>query len=134
MEAEKKFVVSGSIKEGSYIILEGAACRVTNVQISRPGKHGHAKVRIEGVGLIDEKKRVVVMPGHDNVDVPIVNKRTAQVLSVHGDTANVMDAETYETFDLAIPEELKTTCVEGVSILYWQILGDKMMKQVKGGE
>ena len=62
----------GSLQKGSYVILEGAACKVADMQISRPGKHGHAKVRLTAVGLVDGKKRIVVMPGHDNVDVPIV--------------------------------------------------------------
>ena len=71
------------------------------------------------------------MPGHDNIEVPIVEKKTAQVLSIQGNTANVMDSETYETFDLKIPEELKAEVVEGVNVLYWIILEDKVMKQVK---
>jgi translation initiation factor 5A len=54
------------------------------------------------------------------------------VLSVSGDTANVMDAESYETFDLKIPEELKADVVEGAKVLYWIILGEKVMKQIKG--
>jgi len=124
----------GSLKKGSCIIIEGAACKVVSTQTSRPGKHGHAKVRMEAVGLIDDKKRVIVMPGHENIEVPIIEKKTAQVLSVQGDTANVMDNETYETFDLKIPEELKGQVIEGISILYWDILDDKIMKQIKGSE
>jgi translation initiation factor 5A len=121
----------GSLQKGSYIVLEGAACKVVDMQISRPGKHGHAKVRLTAVGLVDEKKRIAVMPGHDNVEVPIVEKKSAQVLSVQEDTANVMDSETYETFDLKIPEELKGQVAEGSNVLYWVILNDKVMKQVK---
>jgi len=121
----------GSLQKGSYVILEGAACKVADMQISRPGKHGHAKVRLTAVGLVDEKKRIVVMPGHDNVDVPIVEKKSAQVLSIQGNTANVMDSESYETFDLNIPEDLKGEVVEGVNVMYWVILNDKVMKQVK---
>jgi len=124
----------GSMQKGSYIVIEGSACKVVNTQTSRPGKHGHAKVRLEAVGLIDGKKRVIVMPGHDNVDVPIVEKKTAQVLSVQGDTANVMDTTTYETFDLNIPDELKGQVVEGVNVLYWEILDQRVMKQIKGAE
>ncbi|MBI2134553.1 translation initiation factor IF-5A [Candidatus Woesearchaeota archaeon] len=122
----------GNLQKGSYIVLEGAACRVVDTQVSRPGKHGHAKVRLTAVGIVDQKKRVVVMPGHDNVEVPIIEKKTAQVLSMQGDTANVMDSETYETFDLKIPEELKGQVAEGISVLYWVVLTDKVMKQVKG--
>lgn len=122
---------ASSLKKGSYCVIEGAACQVVDVQISRPGKHGHAKVRLAGVGLIDEKKRVVVMPGHDSIDVPIIDKRNAQVLSVHESTANIMDAETYETFDLPIPEELAGQVTPGVSVVYWTILNDKVIKQIK---
>jgi len=121
----------GSLQKGSYVVLEGAACKVADMQVSRPGKHGHAKVRLTAVGLVDEKKRIVVMPGHDNVDVPIVEKKSAQVLSIQDDTANVMDSENYETFDLKIPEELKGQVAEGLNVLYWVILNDKVMKQVK---
>lgn len=121
----------GTLQKGSYIVIDGAACRVVDTQTSRPGKHGHAKVRIQAVGLLDSKKRDIVMPGHDKVDIPIVDKRTAQVLSIQGNMANVMDAETYETFDLEIPEELKGQVVDGCQILYWEILDSKVMKQIK---
>ena len=120
-----------SLKIGSYVVIEGEACKVASLDVSRPGKHGHAKVRIVAVGLIDGKKRDIVMPGHDNIEVPIVEKKTAQVLSITGDSANVMDSETYETFDLKIPEELKGEVVEGCSVLYWVILNQKIMKHVK---
>ena len=126
-----KLVSVGSLKKGSYIVIEGAACRVVDTQVSRPGKHGHAKVRLSAVGLLDDKKRVVVMPGHDNVETPIIEKKTAQVLAVHGDMVNLMDSETYETFDLKIPDELKGQVTEGGSVLYWNVLGERVLKQMK---
>jgi len=131
MAGGTKLVSIGTLQKGNYIVIEGAACKVFDIQVSRPGKHGHAKIRLTGVGLFDDKKRVIVAPGHDNVEVPIVEKKTAQVLSVHGDQANVMDMDTYETFDLAIPEELKPQVVDGVQIIYWEVLADKVMKQAK---
>ena len=121
----------GTLQKGNFVVIDGVACRVSDTQTSRPGKHGHAKVRLTGVGLIDDKKRVLVSPGHDNVDVPIIGKKTAQVLSLSGDNANVMDSETYETFDLEIPDDLKVSCVAGVNLLYWVILSSKVMKQIR---
>ena len=126
-----KSVGANTLKQGSYVVIDGAACKVNTIQVSRPGKHGHAKMRIEGVGILDGKKRVVVLPGHDHVEAPIIEKKTAQVLSVQDGTANVMDSETYETFDLKIPENLSADCQSGVNVLYWQVLEDKIMKQVK---
>lgn len=128
---ETKQVPIGTLQKGNYVIIDDVACKVVDTQTSRPGKHGHAKVRMQAVGLIDGRKREVVMPGHDKIEVPIIDKRTAQVLSVSDGTANVMDSETYETFDLEIPEELKDKVAEGTSVLYWVILNDKVMKQVK---
>ncbi|MBN2457890.1 translation initiation factor IF-5A [Candidatus Woesearchaeota archaeon] len=126
-----KLASIGTLQKGSYVVIDGVACKVTDKQTSRPGKHGHAKVRMQAVGLIDGKKREIVKPGHDNIEVPMIDKRSAQVLSIHGDSANVMDIETYETFDLEIPAELKPDCKEGSNILYWQILEQKVMKQIK---
>lgn len=131
MKGEKKSVSVGTLQKGNYVIIDDVACKVTSTQVSRPGKHGHAKVRLEAVGLLDDKKRAIVMPGHDHIDTPIIDKRTAQVLSISGDVANVMDSETYETFDLKIPDELKGQIVEGANILYWVILDQMVMKQVK---
>ena len=132
--SDTKMAGANQIQKGSFIILEGAACKVVDTEISKPGKHGHTKVRISAVGLVDNKKRIVVMPGHDNVEVPIIEKRSAQVLSVKGDVANVMDSESYETFDVQIPDELKGQVAEGGSVLYWTILNERVMKQVKGSD
>jgi translation initiation factor 5A len=129
--AEIKMASIGSLKKGSYCVIEGAACVVSDVKVSRPGKHGHAKVNLTAVGIIDDKKRNIVMPGHDNIEVPIIEKKNAQVLSVSGDTANVMDMGTYETFDLKIPEDLRGEVKDGQVVLYWEILNDKVLKQVK---
>ena len=128
---EKKLVSVGSLKKGDTIIIDGAACKVTDTTTSRPGKHGHAKVNMMAVGILDGKKRNLVMPGHDKVEAPIIEKKNAQVLSISGNMANVMDTESYETFDLEIPAELKDSVAEGKEVLYWTLMGLKVMKQVK---
>ena len=129
---ETKPVSIGSLKKGNYIVIDEVACKVFDIQVSRPGKHGHAKIRMTGVGLVDGKKRVIVAPGHDNVSTPIVEKKNAQILSISDNMANVMDSESYETFDLEIPEDLKDSAKDGSQITYWIILDDKVMKQVQG--
>ena len=132
--SDTKMMGANQVQKGSFIILDGAACKVVDLEISKPGKHGHTKVRISAVGLVDDKKRIVVMPGHDTVEVPIIEKRSAQVLSVKGEMANVMDSESYETFDMKIPEELKGEIREGNSVMYWTILSERVIKQVKGND
>jgi translation initiation factor 5A len=119
------------LKKGSSIMVDGVACKVTNITKSKPGKHGHAKARIEAVGLIDDKKRVIIKPTDSRIDIPVIDKRSAQVLSISDGKANVMDTESYGTFDLDIPSELKEKVVEGVTVLYWDVVGIKVMKSVK---
>jgi translation initiation factor 5A len=131
VQGQTKNTHAMSLKKGSYVIIDGAACKVTDTSVSRPGKHGHAKVRVVGSGILDGKRREMVSPGHDNVQVPLIEKRTAQVLSIAGKTANVMDAESYETFDMDIPSDVRGDLVEGCNVLYWVITGTKVMKQVK---
>lgn len=131
MEYEKKLVDAGSLKKGDTIIIDNAACKITDLATSRPGKHGHAKINLTAVGVLDNKKRNIVMPGHEKVETPIIEKKSAQVLSVAGTIANVMDTETYETFEMVVPEELQGTLHEGVGVLYWQLMGTRVIKQVK---
>ena len=129
--SETKLVSVGTLKKGDTILVDGVPCKITDTATSRPGKHGHAKVNLMAVGLLDGKKRQMVLPGHDKVEAPIIEKKSAQILSIAGNMANVMDMETYETFDMEIPEELKTEVKEGKEVLYWLIMGAKVMKQVK---
>ena len=124
---EKKLTHATSLKVGGYVIFNGKACRITDILTSRPGKHGHAKVRISAVGLVDGSKIIKVHPGHDKIEVPIIEKESAQVLSIQEDTANVMDSKTYETFDLKISEDLKGIVKEGDKVTYWVIMGEKVM-------
>lgn len=130
MAGTKQTIVT-SLKSGSYAVIDGVACRVNKIETSKPGKHGHAKCRIDASSLIDNSKKIIVLPGHGKIDVPIIDKKSAQVLSINDSIANVMDEESYETFDLKIPEDLKEKVVEGSTVIYWQILEDKILKEVK---
>ena len=71
------------------------------------------------------------MPSGQNIEVPMVEKKTAQVLSVSGDTAKVMDAESFEMFDMHIPEELIGQVVDGCEVLYWDVMNKLVIRQVK---
>lgn len=121
---------AGSLQKGNYVLVEGIASSVSSVTISKPGKHGSTKARVEAVGMIDGKKRQWLGSASDNMECPIIGKKNAQVLSLNGNTANVMDMDTFETYDLIIPGELEGKVMEGDVVLYWQIMNDKVMKQV----
>ncbi len=87
-----KIINATEAKVGTNIILEGEVYTVKKVDISKTGKHGHSKARIEAVGIIDDnKKKILVIRGHERVEVQMIDKRKGQVLSV-GDKVSIMDS------------------------------------------
>ena len=128
---DKKVTTVGSLKESNYVILDNEACVVKSMQLSKTGKHGSMKCRLEAVTLIDNKKKVQIFPSSDKIEVPIIEKKEAQVLSINNDVANVMDLETYETFDVKIPEEFKDQVKESSQVTYWIIIGQRIIRRVK---
>ena len=125
-----KVIDATEMRVGTYLILDGIAHQVKKMDVSKTGKHGHAKVRYEAINAFSGKKKVGVVPGHDKFEVPMIDKRAAQVLSVSGNTASIMDNENFENFDLEIPEELQGSVVDGVEVEYWLIEEDKLLKKV----
>ncbi|MEM4232794.1 MAG: translation initiation factor IF-5A, partial [Thermoplasmata archaeon] len=95
------------LREGRYINIDDEPCKIISISTSKPGKHGEAKARIEAIGIFDGNKRSVVYPVKHKVQVPMIDKRQAQVVSLHGAEAQLMDLETYEMFSLPIPEDMK---------------------------
>ncbi|KPN30139.1 eIF-5A [Halolamina pelagica] len=93
------------LQEGSYVMMDESPCEINHYSTAKPGKHGSAKARIEGVGVFDEKKRSLSQPVDAKVWVPIVERKGGQVVSVEGNDAQVMDLDTYETFTMRIPED-----------------------------
>jgi len=125
-----KLINAHDVKEGSSIIIENAPCIVRGNDISKSGKHGASKCRIEAVGILDDKKRIVAVPGHERFDVPLIEKKRCQILSVAGDKASIMDSDSFETFDIAIDEEIKNEVQEGKQGEYWDIDGVKVLKRI----
>lgn len=120
-----------TLKKGSYVMIDGIPCKVMTINVSKSGKHGGAKCRVEGMGLLDGRRRSVVKPGDAKVDVPIVTKKKAQILAITNDNVQLMDLSDYSTFELKIPEELKGKIKSGEEVNYFEIIGMKTLKQLK---
>ena len=125
-----KVIEATEMRTNTFLFLDGVAHQVKKFDISKTGKHGHAKVRFEAVNIISGKKKVQVVPGHDRFEVPVITKNKAQVLSVQNGVATLMDSETFENLDLDIPEDLKDTVRDGIDVEYWVVEDDKMLKKV----
>ena len=119
-----------NLKVNRYIIIDDEPCKIVSISTSKPGKHGEAKARIEAIGVFDGQKKSIVKPVKHKVHVPIIDKRSAQVLALMGDNVQLMDLETYETFEMAIPDEYKGQLEAGKEIQYLNALGRKKITRV----
>ena len=119
-----------TLKEGRYVLIDDEPCRINTVSMSKPGKHGEAKARVEGVGIFDGLKRSFVHPVSHKVKVPMIDKRAAQVLAIIGNEVQMMDMITYETFSIPIPDEFKDDLKEGAEIQYLIAMDRKKITRV----
>ena len=124
----------GSLKIGHYVIIDGEPCKIVEMEKSKPGKHGAAKARIVAISVTTGTKKNLLGSVDGRVEVPMIEKKTGQVLAFVGTNVQVMDMESYETFETPIPEEeeIKAKLAPGVEVEYWQMLGQNKIMRTKG--
>ncbi len=124
----------GDLKVGSYAIVDDEPSQIVSLQKSKPGKHGSAKYRCSAISLFDGSKRSFVSPTDASIQIPIVEKNSAQVVSMGPTSVQLMDLESYEVFDVAKPadEEIASKLEAGKEVEYWKIMGRYKIQRVKG--
>ncbi|MDI6820509.1 MAG: translation initiation factor IF-5A [Candidatus Hodarchaeaceae archaeon] len=127
----KEMTEVGKLKEGRFVIIDDEPCRIVGYTTSAPGKHGHAKAKIDAIGVFDGQKRTVVRPTSAKIEVPIIERGSAQVLAIMANNAQLMDLTTYETFELPIPMSLRGEVRESIEVEYIQALGRRKIERVK---
>ena len=66
------------------------------------------------------------------MDIPIIDKRLGQVISIQGDNVQIMDMENYDTIDLQMPEDLKDEITEGREVEYIVAMGNMKIMRTRG--
>ena len=118
------------LKEGRYMVIDDEPCKIVSITTSKPGKHGEAKARIEAIGIFDGNKKSVVYPVRHKVQVPLIDKRQAQIVAIMGAEVQLMDLETYEMFHLPITDDVKDDLKPGSDILYLVAMDRKKITRV----
>ncbi|HEX5519276.1 MAG TPA: translation initiation factor IF-5A [Candidatus Nitrosocosmicus sp.] len=123
----------GSLKVGSYVIIDGEPCRIVSYDHSKPGKHGSAKARVAAIGVFDGSRHSLVSPVSASVDVPLINKKSGQIISISGQTLQIMDLESFEVFETsAVEDEIRDKIIQGSEVEYWSVLDKIKIVRVKG--
>lgn len=75
MEGHVTFAKAGSIKVGDYLCIVNYPCKITHVDISKPGKHESSKMHFVGIDIITGKKHDHITPSSKDVSVPVIVKK-----------------------------------------------------------
>ena len=123
----------GSLKVGSYIMIDGEPCRIVSYDHSKPGKHVSAKARVAAMGVFDGSRHSLVSPVSANVEVPLIDKRNGQVISISDRMLQIMDLETFEVFETSsVEDEIRDKIRQGGEVEYWKVMERVKIARVKG--
>jgi len=128
---EKMFGIAKELKVGKYVLIDDVPCRVVGIESSKPGKHGSAKMRITAIGIFNGQKKTLLSPGDADVEVPMIERKTVQIMSIRENTAQVMDSKTYEMYDMEIPSELQGKVEAGKEVEIMEAMGKRVMERVR---
>jgi translation initiation factor 5A len=130
---DRIFSTMGDLKVGRYVIIDEHPCKIVSQSKSKPGKHGAAKINIDAISVFDGSKHTLMKPSDSDVEVPVIDRKKAQVVSMSGNTAQLMDLASFETFEVAIPEEMAGAVEVGKEIQYMEVMGRKLLLRIEGG-
>ncbi len=129
--SEKIFSVAKELKDGKYVLVDDIPCRVVEIEKSKPGKHGAAKMRVTAIGIFDGQKKTLLTPSDADVEVPIIERKVVQIMSVNGKIAQVMDSQTYEMYDLELPEDVVPNAAAGKELEILEAMGRRKVERVR---
>ncbi|MHA1292776.1 MAG: translation initiation factor IF-5A [Promethearchaeota archaeon] len=129
------------LKVGNYIMVDDEPCIIKSTERSKSGKHGHAKVRVDCIGMFDNRKRSLTIPSGHMVEVPEIIKGNAQINFIDDSTINIMNLETYESMDVEWPKDedlikkLKVLQADpgkmsSSQVEFWQLAGKMLINRV----
>ncbi|MFW9940859.1 MAG: translation initiation factor IF-5A [Candidatus Thorarchaeota archaeon] len=129
------------LKSGQFIMVDEEPCIIKSTERSKSGKHGHAKVRVVCVGLFDNNKRSLTIPSGHMVDIPEIIKGSAQINFIDDTMINIMDLESYESFDVEWPKEeelvkklkdlqAQPDKISTAQVDYWTLAGKTLLNRV----
>lgn len=111
------------LKEGRYVNVDDEPCKIIKITTSKPGKHGSAKANVDAVSIFTGAKKSIVGPVSTKVQVPVIDKRKGQILTLSDDEALIMDMETFEQISIPINPDHEQPLNEGGEILYLEAMG-----------
>lgn len=132
MSNEISVVSMKEIKIGRFILIDDIPCKVMEINVSSPGKHGSSKMRVTAIGIFDGQKKTLLKPSDSDVQVPVITKLKSQVVSISSNIAQLMDLETYAVYEIQIPQEFLNKLKAGNEVEVIETMNRKIISRIIG--
>merc|ERR1712070_314208 len=73
---------AGKIKKGGYMNIKGRPCKVSEVSVSKTGKHGHAKCNFVTYDIFTNNKIEDMVPSTHGTTVPTITRTEYNLNSI----------------------------------------------------
>jgi len=118
-----------TLKVGYAVMIDSEPCKIVSYTTSKPGKHGAAKARVEAMGVFGGQRRGFILPVDAKIEIPVVERKTGQLLATMGDAIQIMDLGDYSTFEVPRPDISGLT--QGAEIEYLEFEGRRLIERAK---
>lgn len=82
MEGEIEYVTMNELHIGNHMVIKDKPCKITELNVSKTGKHGAAKAVVTGKDIFTEKKYSNTYSTSEKVQVPIIKNETYQLNNI----------------------------------------------------
>jgi len=122
------------LKKGEFILINNAIFKITRKEVVAVGTHSHSKTKIYVVPIEGGGEKNFIYNHQDRVEVPEIENRVGQIISVGENSLTVMDTKTYETLEVLSNREILEKAEEGKILFFFTYKGEsKALQYERGG-
>jgi translation initiation factor 5A len=72
-------IACSGLKKKDFVLVNKRPAKIVELEVSKVGKHGHAKTHFVAIDIFNDKKYEQCFPGSHNIRIPIVTKKEYKV-------------------------------------------------------
>jgi translation initiation factor 5A len=124
---------AADLERGKFFEHKGELLQVLRKGVISVGTHSHTKLSFTVCDLSGKREKEMILAHNDKVDMVDIMKKKASVIAKSGNSIQIMDAQTYETYDALCEPDILETLNEGDEIIFIEYKGVHVLGKKKQG-